>query len=134
MTKRPSLEQQVLAGIVAAREVYREPGWLRWADAWIAGRDRTAAAAEAAAVGVQGRSRVTPGSESEVEFAAQAAELAALAARSVALIIEGATEGLEILERIASGSADQACVAAAFVSPVEAERTQEDAEQKNRKG
>jgi len=41
-------EQRVRFGILCAWEVYAEPAWREWADAWLAGTDRAASAANGA--------------------------------------------------------------------------------------
>ena len=44
-----SIEQTIRFGILATKEVCKEPGWNQWADGWLDGSDRTAEAAEAEA-------------------------------------------------------------------------------------
>lgn len=43
-----SIEQRIRFGILCVVSVYKEPSFLRWADNWLTGKDRTAAAAWAA--------------------------------------------------------------------------------------
>ena len=43
-----SMTQRVAFGILAAKAVYTNPDWTRWADAWLDGSDRTTLAARAA--------------------------------------------------------------------------------------
>lgn len=42
------MEQSVRDAIERARSVYREPGWVAWADGWLSGADRSAKSAWAA--------------------------------------------------------------------------------------
>jgi hypothetical protein len=45
---RAAVENFITAAIISARETYREPRWLFWADNWISGRDRSYESAQLA--------------------------------------------------------------------------------------
>jgi hypothetical protein len=49
----PSDEQAVLTAILAAREVYSEERFQAWAEAWVAGRDRTQHSADTTATAIR---------------------------------------------------------------------------------
>jgi hypothetical protein len=49
----PSDAQDVLIAILAAREVYSEERFQAWAEAWVAGRDRTQRSADTTATGIR---------------------------------------------------------------------------------
>ena len=67
-----TLEQQIAYGIHCALCVYIDPGFVDWAEDWLAGRDRSIAVAHAAACAV------------DVAYAARAAYVAAYAVAHVA--------------------------------------------------
>lgn len=46
--RKVKLVHKIAFGILAAKEVFSDPAWSKWADDWLAGRDRTQAAARAA--------------------------------------------------------------------------------------
>jgi hypothetical protein len=75
-------EQRVRFGILCAWEVYAEPAWREWADAWLAGASRSERAAIAAARGAESAAEraaraAARGAESAAERAARAAAIAA---------------------------------------------------------
>lgn len=86
-----TVERYVTAAIIGAREGYRDPKWLFWADNWLSGRDRSYESARlahdrarSAYLGAANRNDVEPietmSDESPAERAAWAAGLALLTA------------------------------------------------------
>ena len=98
-----SLEQRIRFAILCARAVYREPGWCAWAEAWLTGADRTAAAA-----------RLSLASLISAYSAPIAATEAALSAALItidAVGIDGITEAM-----VVAAAAIDAAAAAAYHS------------------
>jgi hypothetical protein len=109
------LEKQVAAALIATKEVYNDPGWRRWAQAWLDGTDRSrtsARVAEAAAIVEMELAayRFDPGAHG---VAAAAAELAGRLAVSLAeaerLRSEGKPVLAEFVEAMAADMAELAC-------------------------
>ena len=70
---------QVAFGILCALEVYRDPAFVEWANAWISGNDRTKESADAAAA-------YAAAYAASASYAAYAANAAAYAKRKLDLI------------------------------------------------
>ena len=80
-----SLEQRARFAILCAREVYWEPSWCAWAEAWLTGADRTAVAARTASSNARlawegSITYVVATAIAAIEAATEAALLAGLAA------------------------------------------------------
>lgn len=83
-----TLEQQVRFGILCAKEVYTEPGWNAWADAWLDGSECSRAkAAEAAAKAAEAAAEAARAAAQEAK-ATEAAAWAAWAAAQEAKATE----------------------------------------------
>jgi len=72
-------EQRIRFGILCAKQVFQEEKWNKWADDWLAEKDRSASAAREAAQAAQAAARAA-----RVEWAAARAAAAAWAASAAA--------------------------------------------------
>mgnify|MGYP001579972072 CR=1 FL=1 len=101
---RVTLEQRVTFGILCALEVYREKGWVKWAQGWLNGTnrsERTARAEERAAW-------VTEAASSAVSAAESAEAASSAAAWSVSRSAEAAKEVAEASAWAAGAAAESA--------------------------
>jgi len=94
-------EQWTRFGILCALAVYREPGYMAWAEAWLSGADRSPESAQAA------RHKIPL----ITDFACQAARQATLAVKYAAL---AATSPAAISKKYAVMSANNAALAARY--------------------
>ena len=85
------LERQVAAGLTATKEVYDDPAWCRWAQAWLDGIDGSRTSARVA------------------EAAALAGRLAVSLAAAEKLRAEGKPTLAEFVEAMAADMAERAC-------------------------
>ncbi len=110
-----TVEQRVRFGILCALEVCDEPGWRSWADAWLSGRDRSEAAARAAAWSAWSAARAAQSAEWSAwsaAWSAQAAEAAARAAEAAARAAARSAEWSAAWSARAEWSASSSDVAA----------------------
>jgi len=102
-------EQCVRYGILCAMEVYNDPRWVAWAEGWLSGKDRSAAAAAAATAWAA---------------AAAAAETLPWAVAAVRAV-EAAAEMAERAEGLSANSRVRAVRAAAAAAKMAARAAQE---------
>jgi hypothetical protein len=102
-----TLEQRIRISIYCALKQYSAPSFVKWANAWLDGSDRSARAAEAAARAAEAAAAVAV--EWAAEWAAWAAREAAVAAEAAA---EAAARAAEAAAEAAARAAREAAVAA----------------------
>ncbi len=86
-----TLIQRVTFGILCSLKVYREESYIRWAEAWLSGEDRSKAMAVAAAEAARGSWAAEEAAEAAVAMVAEeakaAAKAAAMAARAATVAV-----------------------------------------------
>jgi len=102
-----TLEQRIRISIYCALKQYSALSFVKWANAWLDGSDRSARAAEAAARAAEAAAAVAV--EWAAEWAAWAAREAAVAAEAAA---EAAARAAEAAAEAAARAAREAAVAA----------------------
>ena len=92
-----SMEQRVRFAILCAKEVYRQPAWNLWADAWLTGDDRTAASSWSTMTTSWAAMASSWAAESAAAAAAEAASWAAASAAKAATraVARAATRAVE---------------------------------------
>jgi hypothetical protein len=95
----PTAEQQVKFALYCALEVYQDPAFVAFANAWLSGKDRTEATAKAAALAAWTEEATWTGALAAARAAAwaEAAE-AAEAARTAALAAAAANKRIPLIE------------------------------------
>ena len=107
-----SIEQWVRFAILCARRVETNPTWRAWADAWLDGSDRTAAAAEVVAAAAAAAAEAVEGTEAAAAAVAGAVAAEAAAAAGAGAVAEAAA--------VQAAEAAAAAVEAAAVQAAEA--------------
>ena len=108
-----TLEQRVAFAILCAKTVYKDPKWNEWAERWLSGKDRSEAAAEAAAANAEA---------AEAWAANAAARAAANAANAAARAAANAAEAWAARARAMADWADWAAAVAVAEAEVWAAR------------